>query len=151
KAGIKSGDIIVEFNGSKIKDERDLVRRVAATPVGTNAPMRFIRDGQPHTVTVKLGERPATQTSLRVNPRDQEEDGDAKPTPTPAPTPGSGAIGVEVETFTARKADQLSMKPIPGVLITNVLEGSIAEDVGLRRNYIILQVDRQPVTTAEEF
>src|SRR5581483_10198742 len=142
KAGLKSGDIIIEFNGAKIKDERDLVRRVAATPLGTNTTLKFIRDGQSHTVTVKLGERPSTQTAIRVNPQDQQDDGGEK-APKTAPMPGGGTIGLEVETFTARKAEQLSMKVLPGVIITNVLEGSVAEDVGLRRNFIILQVNRQ--------
>jgi len=50
KAGIKSGDIIVKFNGNKIKDDRDLVRRVAGLAVGTNAVLKFVRDGQTHTV-----------------------------------------------------------------------------------------------------
>jgi len=148
KAGVKSGDIIIEFNGAKIKGDHDLVRRVAGAPVGTNAVLKFVRDGQVHTVNVKLAERPGAPQASRIAPRDQGDDDLEK---TPAPTPGSGGIGIEVETFTARKADQLGMKPIPGVLITNVIEGSAGEDVGLRRNFIILQVNKTTVTTADEY
>jgi serine protease Do len=148
KAGVKSGDIIVEFNGYKIKDDHDLVRRVAGAPVGTNAVLKFVRDGQVHTVNVKLAERPGAQQASRTSPRDQGDDDIDR---TPSPTPGGAGIGIEVETFTARKADQLGMKPLPGVLITNVIEGSVAEDVGLRRNYIILQVNKTSVTTADDY
>ena len=147
KAGVKSGDIILEFNGNKIKDDRDLVRRVSGAPVGTNAVLKFVRDGQVHTVNIKLAERPPTQSS-RLTPRDQGDDDLEKVPPT---APGGGSLGVEVETFTARNAEKLGMKPMPGVLITNVIEGSVAEDAGLRRNYIILQVNKTTVTTADEY
>jgi len=77
--------------------------------VGTNAVLKFVRDGQTHTVNINWRKRPAAQQASRISPRDQGDDDLEKAPPT---APGGGTIGIEVETFTARKADQLGMKPI---------------------------------------
>src|SRR6266540_1741154 len=62
KAGLKQNDVIVEFRGERVKDNEDLVRRVASTPVGTTAPVKIYRDGRPMALNVVIGRRPGRET-----------------------------------------------------------------------------------------
>ncbi len=61
KAGLKRGDIIVEFRGEKVKDDMDFVRRVAASPVGSSVTVKLYRDGKEMTATAVIGRRPRWQ------------------------------------------------------------------------------------------
>jgi S1-C subfamily serine protease len=63
RAGLKARDVIIEFNGDRIRDDGDLVRKVAVTPVGTNAPLRIYRAGRELNLTVTIGRRP-----VRISP-----------------------------------------------------------------------------------
>jgi len=56
RAKLAPGDLITSFNGQEVNTPRDLTRRVAATPPGTSASVRFLRNGQPQTADVTLGE-----------------------------------------------------------------------------------------------
>ena len=56
KAGIKRGDVIVEFNGKAIKEWSDLPAMVANTKVGESVPVKVVRDGKEKVVDVKIGE-----------------------------------------------------------------------------------------------
>ncbi len=56
QAGIKSGDIIVSFDGKEINDWQSLTHTVKATPIGKTVEIRFFRDGKEHTVQTKVGD-----------------------------------------------------------------------------------------------
>ena len=75
KAGLKLNDVIVELRGERIKDDEDLVRRVASTPVGSTAPIKIYRDKREMTLSVVVGRRPgreipAKTASLPINSGD---------------------------------------------------------------------------------
>ena len=61
KAGVKTGDVVVKFDGHEIKDMRELPKVVADTPIGKAVDMMVLRDGKEVTVTATLGERPNDQ------------------------------------------------------------------------------------------
>jgi len=59
EAGLKEGDVIIEFNGKSVSDSRHLRLMVAQTAPETRTMLKAIRDGKEQTFTVKLGELPA--------------------------------------------------------------------------------------------
>jgi serine protease Do len=63
KAGFKSGDVIVEFDGKAVEDSRDLPRMVGATKPGTDSKVKIYRHGEEKTLTVAVGEMQAEKTA----------------------------------------------------------------------------------------
>src|SRR6266404_3473333 len=114
KAGLKEGDVIVEYDGRPVARAGDLPRTVAETPVGRAVPLKVVRDGKPVTLTATVGRL--------------EETREAKA----EPAPGEPALGVSARTLTPAVAQQLGLREQQGVLIVNVNDGSRADAAGLR-------------------
>ncbi len=138
KAGLKLNDIILEFRGERIKDDSDLVRQVASTPVGTSVPIKVIRDGKETTLTVVISQRPgqiddqpfARKASL---------------------APSRPNIGISVQTLTPTRILERELGQVMGVSVIRIESGSISDDAGLRLNDVIESVNLQPVKNAEAF
>lgn len=138
KAGIKAGDIVVEFNGKPVRDSRQLKLQVGQTAPNTKAPVKLVRDGATKTVEVKLKEFDRKEVASRSNP-----DSNAK---------GEETLkGVTVGDIDLRARQQLRLpEEIKGALVTSIDESSAAYDAGLREGDVILEINRKPVTSAEE-
>lgn len=154
-AGLKSGDIIVEFNHQKVQNERDLIRKVGATPVGASVPVKYWRDGKMLSTIVKLAERPPRQELAgggRIVPQDPDED-DSKPQRSPnRGGEGKSLLGIAVESHTPDRASRLGISGVDhGALVTRILPASPAADAGLLTSDIILKANNQPVSSAEDF
>lgn len=145
RAGLRSQDIIINFNGESIVDDGDLVRKVAATRVGTPVPVRIIRNGQELTLTVTIGKRPVTTpapaTTLEVlkNQRGEGQTLNSVPASTRNP------LGIRVESITPQVARQKGLSTLRGCLILRVEPGSVAEDAELRPGDVIEEINRQPI------
>jgi serine protease Do len=63
KAGLRGGDLIVEFDGKPVKSTKQLTEFVADTPVGKTVRTRFVRNGQSQTASITLAERPGRSTA----------------------------------------------------------------------------------------
>jgi serine protease Do len=146
KAGIKDGDVIVEFNGKKVTDPRTLQLLVAQTPPGTRVPVKVIRAEQrgaptEKNVTVRLAELPreALASGQRDNPGEHGQT-------------GTDALdGVEVTDLDARARKQFDIPASTrGALVTRVDPDSNAAEAGLRMGDVVLEIDRQPVHSADE-
>jgi len=138
KAGLRSGDVIVEFDGKHVSSPKQLTEMVADTPVGKSTLLKYVRDGRVETTTIRLGERPsATADGDRPEPENPEEDG--------------GKIGISVSNVTADLANRLKLRVASGVVISNVQPDSPAADAGLQRGDIIHRVNRAPVTNRQEY
>ena len=125
-AGLRAGDIIVEFAGTAITEVPDLQRLVAAMAPGQGAPVKVLRDRAPITVTVKIGEMPGEDA-------------------TPAADTSDETWGYTGEALTGESARRLNLRVAGGVLLTDVVAASPAEAAGLRRGDVILEVNRRPV------
>ena len=141
KAGLRRGDIIVEFRGEKVKDDMDLVRRVASTPVGASAPIKLYRDGKEMSLVAVIGRRPDGRDDSFGDTETLNDKGDDS----------SQAIGLNVAQLTAQQAREFNLGDVRGVIVVMVEPGSIAEDVKLRKNAVIERVNRQAVTTVDQF
>lgn len=135
KAGLRRGDVILEYDGVSIKDVRDLQRRVARTPQGTKVRMKIIRDGKDKTITTAIGE--FTQEVL-VRREERSE------------PPPKDVLGLALEQLTAENAKKFKLSVEEGVVVTEVVEGSSAARAGVRPGDLVAEVDQQPVKTVEE-
>jgi serine protease Do len=135
KAGLKSGDIIAEYNGQKVTDGRDLSLAVASSKPGTPSSLKIIREGQERSLSLTLGERPS-DTSEKARSAEPGEE--------------HGRLGVMVENITPEVQRQLNLSSTRGALITEVRPGSPAEEAGLRPGDIVREINHGPVATASD-
>ncbi|MEN3333872.1 MAG: serine protease Do [Blastocatellia bacterium] len=138
RAGLRSGDIIVEVDGKKIISPKQLVETVADLPVGKTVVVKYIRDGRPETARVTLGERPTSDDEAQpVNKDDEEEN--------------PGKLGVSIANVTPNLARQLKLRIATGVVVGNVQPDSSADDAGLQRGDVIHRINQTAVTNRQEF
>jgi len=130
KAGIRPGDVITGINNQKVNNASDVVDYVSSQNIGSNVTLRYERDGKPGTLGVTLGELPDEDA------RQPEQ---------------SGKIGMALQTLSPDVADSLGMdRGTKGAVITDVLSGSAAERAGLKPGDVIVEVDRRPISSADE-
>jgi len=137
RAGIERGDVIVSFEGKKIREGAQLQNEVAMTEPGTQVKLEVIRDGETKEITVELKER-----GTEGKP---EDEGTRKPG-----DQDGGRLGISVQTLTPEIAGRLGYKGESGVVITAVQPGSPAAGAGLRRGDLIQEVNRNPVASVED-
>jgi serine protease Do len=132
KGGIEQGDVIMEFDGKKVADSKDLPRIVAATPVGKTVTVKVLRDGKEVDRPVKVGEMEEATAET-------------------AKAPAHKTLGVAVQNLTPQIAQQLGVKGNSGVVVTQVEPGSAAAEAMIRTGDVIREVDRKPVRNVEDF
>ena len=138
---VKVGDTITAVDGKKITKGNDLVSDIASRKPGSKVTLAFIRNGKPQEATVTVADR-AKLFAARLG-EEQENDDES--------TPKQSKFGVTVRKVTPEMADRLDMSTGKGVIVQDVKPGSFAEDVNLGRGDIILEVNKQPVNSEEEF
>jgi len=134
-SGLKSGDVITDFEGKPVKDSRQLKFAVAATAPGQKVKMGYLRDGKADTATVTVGEVPGEKQAGSVQAGKDE-----------------GVLdGVEVADLDAAARNEFEVPPrVHGVLVANVEQSSAAAEAGLAPGDVILEINRHPVRTADE-
>lgn len=141
KAGLKLNDIVLEFRGERVKDDADLVRRVASASVGTSAPIKILRDGKEMTLSVVVGKRP--------HPMGYSSDTAAKTIDSKETARTS--IGIRVESISPTRIAEGEMGDVLGVLVLRVEPGSVADDAGLKVNDVIEAINRKSIKSAGDF
>jgi serine protease Do len=129
-AGVEHGDVIVEFDDQVIDSWNELPRVVASTPVGKKVKLVVVRDGKRKTLKAEVG---ALDEGKTLAASEEPAEG------------GAAAFGLRVQDLTPEIAEQLGVKDDAGVLVTRVEPGSPAQEAGLRRGDLIVEVDRSEV------
>ncbi len=126
KAGIRQGDVIIGFAGRPVRDAQQLQRMVAETPVGGKVEATIFRSGKEMNVSVIVASQESAE-ALRPRPEDV--------------TP-SVWLGLTVEELPAR----MRTRGVSGVIVTDVDEGSAADDAGFQSGDVIVAVNRKRIS-----
>lgn len=133
KAGLREGDVIVEFRGKQAKDVGSFRNLVALTMPGKTESLVVLRNGKRKTLQVTIGRFSGDSLAAQE------------------PTRGVDEIGLVVQTLTPQLAEQFNAKAGEGVVVTGVQPGSIAAMAGIETGFVILEVNRKVVKSAAEF
>jgi len=138
KAGVKEGDVILEFNGKKVTDSRHLKLEVARTKPGESVEFKVLRDGANKTFDVALKEMPGTEQLASKDSHGKSDD--------------NGTLnGVSVSDLDNGARQQFDLPgTVRGVVITGVEPDSAAAEAGLKPGDVIQEINRKPVKTADE-
>jgi serine protease Do len=141
KAGIKDEDVITAVNGKPVKRGQDLIDTVADSPVGSTVRLNVIRDKKPMTVEVTIGDRSKVFASQFGQNRSDEQE-----------TPGESArkFGMSVQSLRQSDRESMNFKGQGGVMVASVEPGSFADDIGLLKGDVIVELNRQRVNNPED-
>jgi serine protease Do len=139
KAGLKEGDVIVEFNGKKVTDSRHLKLEVARAQPGESVPLKVLRDGETKDLHVTVKETPGQERLAKNDRSDSDKD-------------DNGTLnGVTVGDLDRQARQQFELPAgVRGVIVTDVDPNSAAAEAGLKPGDVIQEINRKPVKTAEE-
>jgi serine protease Do len=132
EAGIKVGDVIVEFNGKALTKNPDLRTMIADTGPGQKITLKIVREKLERIVSIRIGELPDEDGSQQVEVRDAE-------------------LGLRVQRITPETSRRLALSSVKGVLVLEVQSGSPAEQVGIEPADVIREVNQRPVNNVKDF
>ena len=141
-AGLQHGDVITELNGHKVDDSGSLQIAVSQIAPGTTIQLGVVRNGTPMQISVKVGEYHKPGTQLADNSNGGGGNGQAN----------TGKLGLAVDDLDQDARQQLQLSAdVKGAAIANVRPGSPADDAGLQPGDVVLEVNRKPIASAEQF
>lgn len=166
KAGLKPGDVVLEYNGERVQGGEQFVRLVRETPPGHNAALLVVRNGANQTLTATIAQRPTAafayafdgeNFAMAVPPMQP-----MPPMPPMQPLPGiripdiprafmtwrSPTLGIESESLNPQLAEFFGVKD--GVLVRSVTKDSTAEKAGFKAGDVIVKVDGEKVASPRE-
>jgi len=136
KAGIKVGDVITELNGKKMENSGQLQAAINAQRPGNKVNLTVMRDGKSLNLPVTLES---------INKKSDETASNS------SGSHGKARWGVSLENMNADLRDQLQLpSDVKGVVVANVQPGSPADNAGISRGDVILEVNRKPVQSADD-
>lgn len=140
-AGLKPGDIVLEFAEKKISKPTELQEIVEQCPINSQQTITILRDGKRMTLQVTVREQPEDYglTRGRGGLEGRERGGSIED------------LGLELEPLTPEVARQLGLDFTEGLVITYVRPNSVAALAGLESGEVIVQVNRMPVKTMADF
>ncbi|HVN24596.1 MAG TPA: DegQ family serine endoprotease [Syntrophorhabdales bacterium] len=133
KADIHRGDVIISFDGNRIKEMEQLPKLVAGTEVGKKVKLGLIRDGKNIEVDITVGELKDEKREAREAPETEKN------------------YGLVVQNITPEIARHLNLKDRRGVIVTDIQPGSPAENADLRAGDIIAEINKKPVRNVVDF
>jgi serine protease Do len=143
-AGIEPGDVIIEFDGRKVKAMHELPRMVADEPIGKEVPVLIIRKGEQQTITVTLGRLEETEVAA-IDETSPEAEADQPAPPAPVIT---GPLGLTLADLSPTLRDQFGIEEqVKGVVVTEVAENSAAAEKRVQAGDVIIEISQEPVAT----
>jgi serine protease Do len=137
KAGIKPGDILLEFDGRSMDGTGDLQRAVGFFSPDRTARVKILRDQAEKLVEVKVGQAPDERQAAQ-----QQRPGGGR---------ARSMLGLEVRPVTPEIARQLNLRSTDGVIVYRVEDGTAAAEAGVQRGDIVKQLNGQTIRTMADF
>jgi serine protease Do len=131
EAGLKAGDVILEFNGKPVPDSGSLRNSVAATRPGVQANLAIWRDGKKTKVAVKIGNQQAASKLLASTIKQK--------------------LGIEVRPVSPKESEKYELGENNGVVVEKIVSGSPLAKAGLERSDIILEINGEAVEGVDSF
>jgi serine protease Do len=141
RAGLRPYDVILTVDGREVWTNEELIRDISGRQPGTSARLELLRDGHREVTQVKLMERPRLGA--------QEDESRALPKPAPTATRSDPTLGLtvrELDVASARRMDVPSS--VQGVVVIRVDPTGASFVPAMRRGFVIVEINRQPVRTA---
>ena len=141
RGGLKQGDVVAQINGQNVVNSSALQVAVSEVAPGTKIALGILRNGQPQTVNVTVGVYGEKGTQVAEN---DGSGGQGKS--------NSGKLGLAVADLTQDTRQQLRIpSEVHGAVIENVRPASPADDAGLQPGDVVLEVNRKPLSSADQF
>jgi serine protease Do len=141
KAGLKPYDVVLEFNRKPVKTAAELITGVTAVNVGDSVPIKVLRAGKTLDLTIKVTQRPGSQPQEKKKP---EKGKGRKPT--------KMNVGMSLEDLTPEVARELDVPDTTrGAVVGSIAYDGPADQAGLLRGDIIIEVDRKPIKDVDDF
>ncbi|MCG2634827.1 MAG: PDZ domain-containing protein, partial [Gammaproteobacteria bacterium] len=131
-AGVRAGDIILKYGDYDIVRSSDLPPLVGQSPIGSDQPLKVLREGRRKTLRVAIAALP--------------EDGDA--TPSTPKVPQQDRLGLVVDELEPRLASRLGIAS--GVVVRQVAEGA-GQSAGILRGDVIVSINNQNVASLAQY
>ena len=130
KAGLKRGDVVIEYRGKEIQDSGAFQNEVAMTQVGQDASLTVRRNGKKDHITVRIDSMEKEKKMVRQSLKRD--------------------LGITVRALTSKEADKYELDSQTGVMITSVQPNSPFARAGFEKGDTILEIDGNPVNSPEE-
>lgn len=135
KAGLKSGDVIIKFNGKTVKDMSQLPWLVGNTKPGKTVPMEIIRNGADETVTITVGNWKNPGNSFNKTQKISAK-----------------KLGIVVVPLVASTMQEFGIQNVRhGVIVSKVIPGGIGQRVGIMQGDVIQEINHQPVNNIQQY
>ena len=131
KAGLRRGDVVVEFGGSEVISWESLSRMVARARPGSEVEVKYRRGAQWSTARIRIGASPEVPRAVKTNSKDP--------------------FGMKVERITPSLAQRFGLKEGQGLVITALHRDGPAQRGGVAVGDQIVEVNHQPVRTLADF
>jgi serine protease Do len=139
KANIGVGDIITAMNGQPVTTPNEMQNATLALPIGQPTEVLVTRKGLQFLTKINVEEQPDTLGAPPI-------------LNTPQQAMNFEALGIAVTDLTADVAKRMGIpKNVKGVIVAGVTNNGFAQQSGVARGMVILQVDKSPVVSAEDF
>jgi serine protease Do len=141
QAGLKVGDTIVSVDGKPVKNGDELVADIASRKPGSKVNLGFVRNGKKQEAAVTVTDR-AKLFAARLGEDDENGEEEA---------PKESKLGLTVRAITSEMAERLDIPSGKGVIVQDIKPSSFADDVGLTRGDVILEINKQAVNSEDDF
>ena len=136
ETGIKTGDIIMKVNNEEVNSPEELQNKIGNIEIGKEANIEIVRNGETISFVVKIGEMPTVEAEGSESPKEKVF---------------SVQTGLKVEPVTTEIAKELGLPWVKGLVITEVIPGSSADDMGLQKGDVVLEANRTEVSSIGEW
>jgi len=133
RAGIKAGDVMLMFDGKKVKDMASFRITVASTEVGKKVNVRVYRDGKEKDLKLTIGEMDETVTAAREAPGKEDE------------------LGLGVLNVDDPRAQRFDPKATSGVIIIEIQPGTPADKAGFNVGDVIIAIGNKSTASVDEY
>ncbi len=134
KAGIKPKDVIIEVDGDKIDDSRDLSQKIAEIRVGDKITIKVVRSGKELTFRVDIAKRTEDKESLALKQPMEET-----------------VLGMTVSALTKKLARRFNISETEGVVVVSVEQEGPADKADVQEGDLILEIDHKPIKTLDDY